>query len=199
MVTNGNLHAELDSYVLKRSDELSEMGKHAVKMQKSLRELVEQDILTKLYNRRSGEKMARQIQDEYRRSGIPFCVALGDVDYFKKVNDTYGHECGDIVLVHLADQLKEHMRRRGFAARWGGEEFLLVFQNSNLEDTVKSVEELMENIRSSAIGYQNEKEIHITMTFGVVEGSEDKIDHIIRESDTKLYLGKKQGRDQIVF
>ena len=57
----------------------------------------------------------------------------------------------------------------------------------------------MENIRSSAISYHDEKEIHITMTFGVVEGSEDKIDHIIRESDTKLYLGKKQGRDQIVF
>ena len=197
-VTNGNLHAELDRYVLKRSDELGEMGKHAVKMQKSLRELVEQDILTKLYNRRSGEKMVRQIQDEYRRSGIPFCVALGDVDYFKKVNDTYGHECGDIVLVHLADRLKEHMRRKGFAARWGGEEFLLVFQDYHLEDAVKSVEELMEDIRSMAISYHNEKEIHITMTFGVVEGSEDKIDHIIRESDTKLYLGKKQGRDQIV-
>lgn len=199
MVTSGNLHAELDRYVLNRSDELGEMGKHAVKMQKALRELVEQDILTKLYNRRSGEKMVRQIQDEYKHSGIPFCVALGDVDYFKKVNDTYGHECGDVVLVHLSKQLKEHMRRKGFAARWGGEEFLLVFQGFHLADAVKSIEELMEDIRNTVISYHDEKGIHITMTFGVVEGSEDKIDHIIKESDTKLYLGKNQGRDQIVY
>lgn len=199
MVTSGNLHAELDRYVLNRSDELGEMGKHAVKMQKALRELVEQDILTKLYNRRSGEKMVRQIQDEYKHSGIPFCVALGDVDYFKKVNDTYGHECGDVVLVHLSKQLKEHMRGKGFAARWGGEEFLLVFQGFHLADAVKSIEELMEDIRNTVISYHDEKGIHITMTFGVVEGSEDKIDHIIKESDTKLYLGKNQGRNQIVF
>lgn len=199
MVTNGNLHAELDCYVLNRCDELGEMGKHAVKMQKALRELVEQDILTKLYNRRSGEKMVRQIQDEYKHSGIPFCVALGDVDYFKKVNDTYGHECGDVVLVHLSKQLKEHMRGKGFAARWGGEEFLLVFQGFHLADAVKSIEELMKDIRNTVINYHDEKGIHITMTFGVVEGSEDKIDHIIKESDTKLYLGKNQGRNQIVF
>ncbi|MBD5546897.1 MAG: diguanylate cyclase [Lachnospiraceae bacterium] len=198
-VTNGNLHAELDSHVLKRSDELGEMGKHALKMQKSLRELVEQDILTKLYNRRSGEKMLRQIQDEYMQSGIPFCIALGDVDYFKKVNDTYGHECGDVVLIHLADQLKEHMHGKGFAARWGGEEFLLGFQGYHLEAAVKSVEALMENIRRKDVSYNDEKGIHVTMTFGVVEGSEEKIDHIIRESDAKLYLGKNQGRDRIVF
>lgn len=198
-VAKGNLHAELDFHVLRRSDELGEMGKHAVKMQSSLRELVEQDILTKLYNRRSGEKMLKQMQDEYRKTGVPFCVALGDVDYFKKVNDTYGHECGDIVLAHLANQLKEHMHRKGFAARWGGEEFLLGFQGYHLEDAVKSVEELMESIRSACISYHGEEGIHITMTFGIVEGSKDKLDHIIRESDTKLYLGKKQGRDRVVF
>lgn len=194
-VTSGNLRAELDLNVLRRSDELGGMANHAVKMQKSLRELVEQDILTKLYNRRSGEKMLAQVQGNYKKTGVPFSVALGDVDYFKRVNDTYGHECGDIVLTYLAGKFKAHMHGKGFAVRWGGEEFLLVFQSYGLEDAAKSVEELMAEIRSMVINYQNEKDIHITMTFGIVEGSEEKIDHIIRAADTKLYLGKNQGRD----
>lgn len=197
-VSSGNLRAELDLNVLRRNDELGGMANHAVKMQKSLRELVEQDILTKLYNRRSGEKMLAQAQSNYKKTGVPFSVALGDVDYFKRVNDTYGHECGDIVLMHLAGKFRAHMHRRGFAARWGGEEFLLVFRSYGLEDAVKSVEELMAEIRNTVIEYQDEKDIHITMTFGIVEGSEEKIDHIIREADTKLYLGKNQGRDCIV-
>lgn len=198
-VTSGNLRAELDYNVLMRNDELGGMGKHAVSMQKSLRELIEQDLLTKLYNRRCGEKMLVQMQSEYEKSGVPFSVALGDIDYFKKVNDTYGHECGDIVLTHLADKLRVHMQEIGFAARWGGEEFLLVFQNHDLERTVKSVEELMTEIRSSGIDYQDKKGIHITMTFGIVEGSHEKIDHILRRADKKLYLGKDQGRDRVVF
>ncbi|MDE5908095.1 MAG: diguanylate cyclase [Lachnospiraceae bacterium] len=198
-VTSGNLRAQLDLNVLRRNDELGGMGKHAVMMQKSLRELIEQDILTKLYNRRSGEKMLAQVQSDFRKTGVPFSIALGDVDYFKKVNDTYGHECGDIVLIHLADKLKAHMHRKGFAVRWGGEEFLLIFENYGLEDTVKSVEELMEQIRNTGIDYQKEKGIRITMTFGIVEGSKEKIDYIIREADEKLYLGKKQGRDRVVY
>lgn len=198
IITNGNLHAEPDYDVLKRNDELGGMGRHAVRMQKSLRELVEQDILTKLYNRRSGEKIFRQVQDKYRKSGAPFCIALGDVDHFKQVNDTFGHECGDAVLICLADRLKTHMSGRGAAIRWGGEEFLLVFQDCHLKDAVKCVEGMMQDIRNARIDYRGQEPIHITMTFGIVEGSEDNIEHIIREADLKLYAGKNSGRDQIV-
>ena len=197
-VSSGNLRAELDYNVLMRNDELGGMGKHAVRIQISLRELIEQVLLTKLYNRRCGEKLLAQVQSEYEKKGVPFSVALGDVDYFKRVNDTYGHECGDIVLMYLAGKLGAYMHGKGFAARWGGEEFLLVFQNYDLEHTVKSLEELTAEIRSSGIDYQNEKDIRITMTFGVVEGSNEKIDHILRGVDAKLYLGKNQGRDRIV-
>ena len=197
-VTGGNLHAKLDPNVLKRSDELGEMGKHAIRMQKALRELVEQDILTGIYNRRSGEKMLRQVQEEYVASGIPFCVVLGDIDHFKYVNDTFGHECGDVVLTSLATRLKKFMNKKGFAARWGGEEFLLVFQGYHMDGAMKCMEELQEDIRSAKIIYQKEQ-VQLTMTFGIMEGSEEKINHIIKDADKKLYYGKNHGRNQIVF
>lgn len=97
-IAKGELYAEFDADVLERKDELGEMGRYLIKMQKSLQELVEQDILTGLYNRRSGENLLRQTCENYRKDGIPFCVAIGDIDHFKRVNDTYGHECGDVAL-----------------------------------------------------------------------------------------------------
>lgn len=201
-VSNGNLHAEVNSTVLKRTDELGEMGRYVVKMQKSLRELVEQDILTGLHNRRCGEKLLNQVQESYIKEGLSYCVAIGDIDHFKSVNDTYGHECGDVVLTKVSTQFRRMMKGKGFAARWGGEEFLLVFQGMHLEDAVKHLEELMDTIRSTAINYKEDNfediSVHVTMTFGIVEGNEEKLEHIIRDADTKLYYGKNNGRNQIV-
>ena len=90
-IAGGELHAKFDEDILKRNDELGEMGCCLIEMQKSLQGLVEQDILTGLYNRRSGENLLRQTCENYRKEGTPFCVAIGDIDHFKSVNDTYGH------------------------------------------------------------------------------------------------------------
>lgn len=97
-VASGNLNATLDHSVTKRSDELGDIGRCALSMQRSLRTMIEQDALTELYNRRSGDKKLRQIFEEARSSRHSFALAIGDIDFFKKVNDTYGHECGDAVL-----------------------------------------------------------------------------------------------------
>ena len=110
--SGGNLHAKLNEEVVKRKDELGELGRHVVKMQRALRELVEQDMLTGLHNRRSGEKMLRQVQDSYEKKGIPFCVVIGDIDHFKHVNDTYGHECGDVVLMEVSSLFKDRKSTR---------------------------------------------------------------------------------------
>ncbi len=193
-----DLHADLDEVVLKRNDELSEMGRHAQQMQKSLRELVEQDILTKMNNRRNGEKLLKHVQEQYRLKGIPFCVAIGDIDHFKRVNDTYGHECGDVVLINIASMLKRHMKGKGFAARWGGEEFLLVFVNCYLEEALRYLEEIFEDIHSTVVEYREETTVSVTMTFGIVEGSKEGLDEIIKEADSRLYYGKNGGRDRIV-
>lgn len=197
-VSGGNLHEEFDSAVLERTDELGEMGRYLIRMQASLRGLVEQDMLTGLHNRRSGEKLLRQVHDNYVSEQTPFCVAIGDIDYFKKVNDTYGHECGDVVLAKLASLLNVHMRGRGFAVRWGGEEFLLVYRDMHLNTAVTCIQEMMREIRNLRIQYED-LWIDVTMTFGLVEGSGEKVEHIIRDADEKLYEGKNSGRNKLIY
>lgn len=197
-IAKGNLHTEFDADVLNRKDELGDMGQYLIKMQQALRNLVEQDTLTGLYNRRSGEQMLRNIHKNYQKEGTPFCVAIGDIDHFKRVNDTYGHECGDVALMEIAAQIQEHMKGRGFVARWGGEEVLLVYANMELETAAGCIEELMEDIRSKRIVYEDTS-LSITMTFGLTEGNGGRIEHIVRDADARLYEGKNSGRDRLVY
>ena len=196
-IERGELHEEFDQEVLERKDELGEMSRYLIKMQQSLQKLVEQDLLTGLYNRRSGEKILKHVCEDYAKHGTPFCVAIGDVDHFKNVNDTYGHECGDVALTELSARMKEHMRGHGFVARWGGEEMLFVYNGIHLDRAASFMQELLEAIRSKPIVY-GDVELNITMTFGLTEGNGGKIEHIVRDADEKLYRGKNSGRNQIV-
>lgn len=202
-VTRGNLDGTLDYEVLKREDELGEMGRYALNMQKSLVELVDKDGLTGIDNRRSGEKLLKEVCKSKEEEGVDFCVVLGDIDYFKRVNDTYGHACGDRVLVEIAKIMQNGMKGKGFVCRWGGEEFLLVYRDYQLEKAVAELEKLLQKIREKEIEYEEER-IHITMTFGIVQGTMDPmdtmdtLDSMLSEADQKLYFGKQNGRNQIV-
>lgn len=196
-ISKGDLHEEFDRNVLARRDELGEMGHYLIEMQKSLQKLVEQDILTELYNRRSGEKLLRQSWESYRKDGTPFCVAIGDIDHFKNVNDTYGHECGDVTLAEISARIRRHMQGKGFAARWGGEEILLVYDNMELDRAKVCIEELIDEIRTRPIVY-GETAVQITMTFGLTAGNGGKIEHIVRDADAKMYQGKNTGRNKVV-
>lgn len=197
-IAKGELHMEFDTDVLKRKDELGDMSRNLIRMQSALQKLVEQDILTGLFNRRSGEKLLRRASEKHQQDGTPFCVAIGDIDHFKKVNDTYGHECGDIALIEISARIREHMEGKGFVARWGGEELLLVYDNMHLDMAVACMKELMEEICAQRIMY-GDAAFSITMTFGLTEGNAGKIEHIIRDADAKLYEGKNSGRNRIVY
>lgn len=196
-VSTGNLNAELDSSVLKRNDELGDIGRSALTMQRSLRNMVERDPLTELFNRRSGNRKLQQIASKASTNNSPFCVAIGDIDFFKKVNDTYGHDCGDVVLKNIADKLRAHMFHNGFAARWGGEEFLLVFERMDLDQAHESLDVLLNTVRAMETHYSGQI-IKVTMTFGLVQGDTDDILQLLRSSDEKLYEGKASGRNRIV-
>ena len=196
-VASGNLNATLDHSVTKRSDELGDIGRCALSMQRSLRTMIEQDALTELYNRRSGDKKLRQIFEEARSSRHSFALAIGDIDFFKKVNDTYGHECGDTVLKNVSALLKQHMWRRGFAARWGGEEFLLVFENVDLTEARKQLELLMDKIHELDTLYEGQH-VKVNMTFGLICDPDKDIHALLKEADEKLYIGKTNGRNQVV-
>ncbi len=196
-VAAGNLNASLDHSVVKRSDELGDIGRCALSMQRSLRTMIEQDALTELYNRRYGDEKLRKISAEAKASGRPFALAIGDIDLFKRVNDTYGHECGDVILKRVSATLKQHMWHQGFAARWGGEEFLLVFENADLEAAREQLDALMDKIRALDTLYEGQH-VHLTMTFGLICAPSEDIHILLRDADAKLYIGKTSGRNQVV-
>ncbi len=196
-LAKGNLKAELDCRIMQRNDEIGEMGKFTVHVQKYLKEMIERDALTKLYSRRIGELRLKNVQQESIDQSIPFSVVMCDIDHFKKFNDTYGHDCGDLVLKEIARIFNKEMFGKGFAVRWGGEEFLLIYENKNLSDALMDLEALCNRIREFELFYKEEC-LKITMTFGIVEGDERDISAILKDADNLLYKGKTGGRDQIV-
>lgn len=197
-VATGNLTEQLDPAVLNRRDELSELGQSALTMQHSLRNLVEMDTLTELYNRRSGLHHLIGSAKTARSSNTPFTLVIGDIDFFKKVNDTYGHPCGDKVLQEISRILRKHMQEKGYAIRWGGEEFLLLYENKGLEEAHKSLSALLNEVRSTCIDADG-NQIHVTMTFGMACDLSKSLKDLLKEADDKLYYGKNNGRNQIVM
>ncbi|MDE7270280.1 MAG: diguanylate cyclase [Acetatifactor sp.] len=196
-VATGNLTAELNPTVSKRNDEFGDIGRSAVAMQRSLRTMVDQDALTELYNRRCADRKLKQVINKYETQDATFCLAIGDIDFFKKVNDTYGHDCGDMVLKNISAKLKSHMYSNGFVARWGGEEFLLVFERTEITEAYKALEALLNDIRAMENTYENHI-IQVTMTFGLTAGDTTDIVQLLRQADDRLYYGKTHGRNQIV-
>lgn len=196
-VAKGNIRANLDANILKRNDELGDMGRFTISVQKFIRDMIERDTLTKLYTRRIGEFRIEQVQRQYEDKGVKYCVAMGDIDFFKKFNDTYGHDCGDLVLKETARVFNEMMIGHGFTVRWGGEEFLIIFDDADLDKANEHLKKIRENVINNVLEYK-EQQLSITMTFGLTQGDSRHINDIIKEADSLLYMGKQNGRNQIV-
>ncbi len=196
--SSGNETAVLDEHVLTRRDELGEIGESVLSMQRSMRNMMESDPLTGLFNRRSAQRKLGPIISKAKNGSESFCICIGDIDFFKSVNDTYGHDAGDEVLIKVADTIREHMKNCGFVARWGGEEFLLVFDRTSLIMAENSLWSLLEKIRAMKIRYDNYI-IQVTMSFGVSEWDrQQNVDTLIKNADDKLYIAKNSGRNRVV-
>jgi diguanylate cyclase (GGDEF)-like protein len=197
-VAVGNLEAQMDLGVLTRKDEIGEMGRFTVTVQKSLQELVEFDNLTGLYNRRFGELKLKQLFEKSQKNGNTFCVAIGDVDFFKKYNETFGHECGDLVLKCVATIIKTHFGKKGFVARWGNEEFLIVTERCDLLTAEEDLQQLLQNIRKAGLLFQGQS-LKITMTIGVSQGpGESGFHRFLVDTEDKLYQGQLNGRNRVI-
>lgn len=196
-LTKDDFEAEMPAGLLKVEDEIGDLARSGKKMQESIRRQVEYDEMTQLYNRRYGDKNLLKMKAQMQISGIKYCVAIGDIDFFKKVNDNYGHEAGDEVLIHVARVLKEQLLANGFVCRWGGEEFLIVIESHTIEQAEHILQSILDTLRNQTITYQ-EQQIRVTMSMGLVYvKAEDEIDDILRCADQKLYEAKENGRDQI--
>ena len=196
-LTKDDFEAEMPAGLLKVEDEIGDLARSGKKMQESIRRQVEYDEMTQLYNRRYGDKNLLKMKAQMQISGIKYCVAIGDIDFFKKVNDNYGHEAGDEVLIHVARVLKEQLLANGFVCRWGGEEFLIVIESHTIEQAEHILQSILDTLRNQTLTYQ-EQQSRVTMSMGLVSvKAEDEIDDILRCADQKLYEAKENGRDQI--
>ncbi|MCR5279829.1 MAG: diguanylate cyclase [Lachnospiraceae bacterium] len=196
-VEGGTLSVEMDPKLLGRDDEIGDISKSSVAMAKSIRAFIGTDPLTKLYNRRYVMEALGKIKERSASTGQPYCLAIADIDFFKKVNDTYGHNAGDDVLKSIAGILNGEMAGKGFAARWGGEEFILVFNKMDTTAAEPHLWKALERIRANVVETEGFS-IKVTMTFGLSEGTQGTIEEIVAVSDEKLYYGKQHGRNQVV-
>ena len=155
------------------------------------------DQLTGLFNRRYARDYLESMKTATGQGAVSVCMA--DIDFFKKVNDTYGHDAGDVVLKTIADALRNCSDGNTLVARWGGEEFLMIFQGKNGDEAYLILEELRNSIQRKTIQVDDEK-IHVTMTFGLTEYDfSGDTEAVIKEADEKLYRGKTGGRNQVVY
>lgn len=166
---------------------------------KLLEELVLTDPLTGLPNRRAIEEFASRQLSGASRYGFSFWVAMADLDNFKRVNDTYGHDAGDMVLKGFAEILKAKLRRSDIGGRIGGEEFLLVLTHTNEENVRTFLERILEDLRNHEF-YVREQTIRVTASFGIAgfqgEGTPE-FARLVSQADTALYAAKHKGRNRI--
>jgi len=152
------------------------------------------DRLTGLKNRHCFEQLYRKCIERDSVSGIIMC----DIDFFKKVNDTYGHNGGDAVLINIANILKNSVEQCGDVIRWGGEEFLILLPDTDREGLVRLAEFIRECVQQSVCAYE-QKMIRVTMSFGVALIDKAlSADDNIKNADERLYLAKANGRNQVV-
>lgn len=194
------IFAELTAILIIFTKDSQEMEQKLIKYNEKLERLASLDPLTGLYNRRRMRQYLDQVEAEYSPNGMKFLsLALGDIDFFKKVNDSYGHETGDQVLKSVAKLFMKAIDGKGEVCRWGGEEFLIAFYDMNGDEALVLLTEILEQIRSMEVVHDG-KRIHITMTFGLVEYHKASgVEGSIQEADKKLYRGKESGRNQIVY
>lgn len=168
------------------------------KMEKELKHLSSYDPLTGVYNRRVLiEKLSEDIQriNRYKHSLSLFMI---DIDYFKSVNDTYGHTIGDQVLKYIAKSIKACLRDTDYCARYGGEEFIVVLTNTPLEKGMEVAERLRTNIANKPIEIQ-ECTIHTTISIGVAhyKDKDCSLDKLIERADKAMYRAKELGRNLV--
>ncbi|MCC6347203.1 MAG: PAS domain S-box protein, partial [Nitrospirales bacterium] len=158
-----------------------------IRAEEKLRELAERDPLTDIYNRRKFFDLLRGGVEQARRYGRPLSLLLFDIDHFKQVNDTYGHDRGDVVLKTLARVVEKSIRKADIFARYGGEEFTLFAPETALQGALDLAEKIRQTIESHSFSQAG----GITVSIGVTELEEgDSMDSLVRRADSALYLAK---------
>lgn len=170
------------------------------KLQDEISETARTDPLTGLYNRRAFDECCDIEFSRAQRLDTPFVIIMCDLDHFKKVNDQHGHHVGDQVLKHFAAVLKDRIRQEDVAARFGGEEFVLLLPHSNTEQGLQIAEQLREKAAATQIKVDDAISLAISASFGVAHNyaTDSTWGAVLQRADNALYAAKKQGRNRVV-
>ena len=153
------------------------------------------DLMTGLFNRRFFEHIMQRNKTENENE---YTIAIFDIDDFKKVNDTYGHQAGDSVLKTVSKILEESSGDDYVTVRWGGEEFIVYMPQTGAEKAFAHLEGICQKIRETTVDFEKHK-LRVTVTAGMCTGSDlTKYEDIIRQADDKLYYGKRNGKNRVV-
>lgn len=172
--------------------------KGSVAAEKRMEELAGTDLLTLLPNRRHLMEFLESERRRCERNGAPFVLLLTDVDHFKRINDTRGHNAGDFVLQSIAGILRQCLRQQDTVGRWGGEEFLAILPDTSLEQGRLVAERMRWSVEHVTLEY-DDKPLQITMTFGLgVYSPGMSLTECLKLADDALYEGKASGRNRVI-
>lgn len=163
------------------------------------------DALTGYNNRHQFEKRLIEVTKTAKRQGTPLCCIMSDIDFFKKVNDTYGHAVGDCVLKNVAKIIKRELRESDIPSRYGGEEFIFLLPHTNLKEATIVAQRLRHAVENKKINIEEYKiegvkEISVTISIGVSEYNKENKDPemLYKNADLALYSAKENGRNKVV-
>lgn len=164
---------------------------------KALETLSRTDELTGIFNRRYAQELIEIEHARAHRVRSPYCIALLDLDYFKGLNDSYGHQTGDLALIQFCQKVSSEIRPYDIFARWGGEEFIICFPNTDLKAAQAVCERIKQSVSELVYGPEDSSTT-LTVTIGVVEVDYNTtVEHVIHRADEALYAGKNLGRNRV--
>lgn len=174
-------------------DDVTELEEQKIR----ILEMANKDFLTGLHNRRYLFEYGEKIFQNAKRGNLTLAVVMLDIDFFKKVNDTYGHDAGDFILISLADILKSNFRKADLLTRIGGEEFCLLLNVKKHDDALLVMEKIRKLIQNQKFIYEQTL-IPITISCGITNIMEDTLENMIKKADLMLYEAKGSGRNKVL-
>ena len=176
--------------------------KELEKSKNKLKKLALQDSLTGLYNRRYFEKIIEKLINISKRTNEPLSLVIIDIDDFKKINDNYGHDTGDLVLKKLSSTLSEMLRKSDIISRIGGEEFAIVLPNTSIDAACELCEKVRQEVEKINLGFNEENILSFTISLGISNScgnKEETFSSIFKRADEALYEAKNNGKNKIVL
>ncbi len=173
----------------------------SVYMEKSMKMLSQYDSLTGIHNRRYLDKRLKEEFIRYKRKQVPFAFIMMDIDDFKHINDTYGHQFGDRILLSLTGTCKDIIRGSDTLARFGGEEFSLILPDANETGAKSFAERARKKIASSMLPAENGDKVSVTVSIGITMTTREieDIDQLIHQADCAMYESKRQGKNRVTL